>query len=84
MCRVCQTETGSESDLCGDHDGKRPSSVIVYTWEPRNADTAAELRGARCVIEATGGDEAIVRFLDTKQKQPRRLTVLRQSLRRAA
>jgi hypothetical protein len=82
MCRVCQSETGSSSDLCGVHDGKRPSSVIVYTWQPRNAGTAPELRGERCVIEATGGDEAIVRFLD--MRGTRRLTVSRRSLRRAA
>jgi hypothetical protein len=66
MCRVCLTDTGSSSDLCGAHDGKRPSSVIVYTWEPRHPGQAPELRGKRCVIEATGGDDAIVRFLDTR------------------
>lgn len=81
MCRVCFVETGTDEDRCEQHDGKRPSSVIVYVWEPRSSkDENSQLVGERCVIEGTGGEYAIVRFLDSR----RRLTVPRRTLRRAA
>lgn len=83
MCRVCYVETGTDDDVCELHDGKRPSAVIIYVWEPRNPHhRVEELRGKRCVIEATGGDDAIVRFVDVRPT--RWLQVERRSLRRLA
>lgn len=69
MCRVCFVETGTDQDVCDAHDGKRPSSVIVWLLGHRE-----------CVIEATGGSDAIVRYLDTGARG----TVRRRDLRRAA
>lgn len=69
MCRVCFLETGSDEDLCPAHDGKRPSPTRVWVYA-----------GKRCVIEATGTSDAVVRFLD----RGGRATVLRTDLERAA
>jgi len=67
--------------FCDAHDGKRPSPVIVYEYRWGNNERRQELRGRRCVIEATGSmGTALVRFLDTGE----RVTTSRRALRRAA
>lgn len=63
MCRVCFAETASGAEFCRAHDGKRPSPRITYVWRPSNPGPAIRLRGERCVIEGTGGDQAYVRFI---------------------
>lgn len=54
-------------------------TVYVYAWG--NNPRRAELKGRRCVVEATGTmGTALVRFLDTGE----RVTTSRRALRRAS
>jgi hypothetical protein len=81
MCRVCMAAPATDGDLCENHDGKRPSPVLVYVYAWKNNERRDELHGRRCVIEATGSmGTALVRFLDTGE----RVTTSRRALRREA
>ena len=85
MCRVCLIETGSTDDLCSAHDGKRPSSRIVWRYVPTAPGPLSRLRDRLCVIEATGSVDAIVRFVDEgSPSRPFRSTVQLRDLERAA
>lgn len=86
MCRVCLSEVDGTVDLCEAHDGKRPSTRVVWRYVPRTAGgPLARLRDRRCVIEATGSTDAVVRFIDVGSPlRPTRSTVQLRDLERAA
>lgn len=62
MCELivgCGFDPVEGGRFCARHDGKRPSTRVVWL-----------LRGRECVIEETGGrGQVVVRFLDTRFRE---------------
>lgn len=64
---------------CELHDGRKPSPVTVYCYAWANNEVRADLKGRRCVIEATGAmGTCLIRFLDSGK----RISTSRRALRR--